>query len=67
MSTFAGTGYGFYGVDNELYQDCNSMRVRTRHQDEEIYNLQQQLYEKEKTKKQNLKNLIAYYYNRKNA
>lgn len=47
---------------DEVYQDYNSMRVRTRSQDMEIQVLENRLKEKEDKKQLDLKNLIAYYY-----
>ena len=48
----------------ELYDDPNSMSVRTRQQDKEIQELQNKLKDKAKEDKMKLDNLIAYYYKR---
>jgi hypothetical protein len=48
----------------ELYDDPNTMTVRTRHQDEQIKKLQEELKDKKEKEELKLKNLIAYYYKR---
>lgn len=48
----------------EIYQDYNTMTIRTRGQDNQIRELEKKLETKNKEQEKKLKNLIAYYYKR---
>lgn len=46
----------------EYYEDYNSGRIRTLHQDEEIAKLKKELDKAKCAEKNKVKDLIAYYY-----
>lgn len=46
----------------EVYQDHNTMTIRTRGQDEQIKRLEAELQEKKKDKRKKLESIIGYFY-----
>lgn len=59
-------GYGDDFVDSmertEIYEDVNSMRIRTTHQDKEIAELKMELGKSKCAENNKIQDLIAYYY-----
>lgn len=58
--------YGNDFVDSmertEIYEDPNSMKVRTAHQDKEIAELKMELHKGKCAESNKVQDLIAYYY-----
>ena len=48
----------------EVYQDYNTMTVRTKGQDREIERLKEEIRKKDEQRKQKVGDFIAYYYKR---
>ena len=48
--------------ETEVYEDYNTMTIRTKSQDREIQELNNKLQEKVEKRKQDVKSLIAYYF-----